>query len=182
MRFQGLGLGLFISSEILKGHHGDFWLESRPGQGSIFFFRLPLPEHFDNIVRSNTPTLYQDDFINIHYDAARALLEVDWRGFQNMETVKRGGMKILEMLKENKCHKVLNDNTHVLGSWSEAADWASAEWFPMMENAGLQKFAWIYSASVFSRLSAQKSVNRSPVKIAAQFFPDKISGIEWISD
>lgn len=42
MRFEGLGLGLFISSEILKQHMGDFWIESEPGEGSTFYFRLPV--------------------------------------------------------------------------------------------------------------------------------------------
>ncbi len=42
MQFEGLGLGLFISSEILKRHHGNFWVESELGKGSTFFFKLPL--------------------------------------------------------------------------------------------------------------------------------------------
>jgi PAS domain S-box-containing protein len=42
IRFQGLGLGLFISSEILKRHQGSCWIESELGKGSTFYFRLPL--------------------------------------------------------------------------------------------------------------------------------------------
>ena len=42
MRFEGLGLGLFISSEILRRHEGNFWIESEPGEGSTFYFRLPV--------------------------------------------------------------------------------------------------------------------------------------------
>jgi PAS domain S-box-containing protein len=42
MRFEGLGLGLFISSEILKGHKGSFWIESKQAEGSTFYFTLPL--------------------------------------------------------------------------------------------------------------------------------------------
>lgn len=42
VRFEGLGLGLFISSEIIKRHNGTFWIESEPGKGSTFSFRLPL--------------------------------------------------------------------------------------------------------------------------------------------
>lgn len=42
MRFEGLGLGLFISSEILKRHQGSFWIESIQGDGATFSFRLPL--------------------------------------------------------------------------------------------------------------------------------------------
>lgn len=42
MHFEGLGLGLFISSEILNRHNGSFWIESEPNQGSTFYFRLPI--------------------------------------------------------------------------------------------------------------------------------------------
>ncbi|HVS92344.1 MAG TPA: ATP-binding protein [Mucilaginibacter sp.] len=40
--FQGLGLGLFISSEIIKRHGGSIQVESEPGKGSLFTFQLPI--------------------------------------------------------------------------------------------------------------------------------------------
>lgn len=39
---QGLGLGLYISREILNAHEGCLWAESSPGQGSTFRFTLPI--------------------------------------------------------------------------------------------------------------------------------------------
>lgn len=39
--FSGLGLGLYISSEIIKSHGGRIWAESVKGKGSTFFFELP---------------------------------------------------------------------------------------------------------------------------------------------
>ncbi len=39
---DGLGLGLYISHEIVTRHHGRMWLESEPGKGSTFYFALPL--------------------------------------------------------------------------------------------------------------------------------------------
>ncbi len=42
--FQGLGLGLFISSEIIKRHGGNISVESEVGKGSAFTFRLPVTE------------------------------------------------------------------------------------------------------------------------------------------
>lgn len=47
-RFQGLGLGLFISSEIIKRHGGCIRVESQPGAGAAFTFELPL--HMEAIV------------------------------------------------------------------------------------------------------------------------------------
>ncbi|MGN6639028.1 MAG: HAMP domain-containing sensor histidine kinase [Mucilaginibacter sp.] len=41
-RFQGMGLGLFISAEIIKHHGGSIFAESNPGKGSAFTFELPL--------------------------------------------------------------------------------------------------------------------------------------------
>jgi len=38
----GTGLGLPISKAIIEAHGGSIWAESHPGQGSRFYFTLPL--------------------------------------------------------------------------------------------------------------------------------------------
>lgn len=39
---QGLGIGLYICSEILKKHQAVFGVSSEPGQGSLFYFKIPI--------------------------------------------------------------------------------------------------------------------------------------------
>ncbi len=40
--YPGIGLGLYISSEIIRRQGGKIWIESEEGRGSRFYFRLPV--------------------------------------------------------------------------------------------------------------------------------------------
>ena len=42
--WAGSGLGLSVSKHFVELHKGRMWLESEPGQGATFYFRLPLEE------------------------------------------------------------------------------------------------------------------------------------------
>jgi signal transduction histidine kinase len=43
----GSGLGLTISKEIIEMHKGKVWAESKVGEGSVFYFVLPIKERRD---------------------------------------------------------------------------------------------------------------------------------------
>lgn len=41
-RVPGIGLGLYISKEIVERHQGRIWAESEPGKGSTFYLEFPV--------------------------------------------------------------------------------------------------------------------------------------------
>jgi two-component system sensor histidine kinase/response regulator len=42
IRFQGLGIGLYISAEIIRRHSGEIGVKSQSGEGSEFYFKIPV--------------------------------------------------------------------------------------------------------------------------------------------
>ncbi|KAA9040756.1 hypothetical protein FW778_01570 [Ginsengibacter hankyongi] len=42
--YPGLGIGLFISKEIIERHDGKIWFESEVGKGTTFYFSIPVAE------------------------------------------------------------------------------------------------------------------------------------------
>lgn len=45
--FQGLGLGLYISADIMQRHGAEYGVESEQGKGSIFYFKIPYIHQYN---------------------------------------------------------------------------------------------------------------------------------------
>lgn len=60
----GFGLGLSICKRLVELHEGDLWVESVPGQGSIFTFTLPFADPsipLYDIEFQNFPTAFHEE-------------------------------------------------------------------------------------------------------------------------
>jgi hypothetical protein len=107
----------------------------------------------------NREKLYASKTVDIEFDEQGQFIYANWKGFQTVENVKFNARKILDIMKDKKLTRVLNDNRLVTGPWQGAAEWVAKEWFPQMFAAGMTHFALIQSTSVFSQLSAEKALS-----------------------
>ncbi|MBN3040123.1 MAG: PAS domain-containing protein [Candidatus Omnitrophica bacterium] len=86
-RKRGVGLGLSIAKELIEKHGGEIWVESKPGQGSRFYFTLPrfyTEKALDKGVRERINSLL-DKRISIYLIN---ILIVNFNSFKRRITVK----------------------------------------------------------------------------------------------
>jgi len=178
MRFEGLGLGLFIASEILKRHNGSFWIESEPGKGATFYFRLPLvqPDKQKLVGR----TLTAEGAISISFNETHNYLNVNWTGGHDLDSVKLGCKKVLAFLQSYKTKKMLVDTSFIVGIWPQAGKWMAAEWYPELEEAGIKFIACVYLQGSFSQFSIKKCFEEQGKILVTKLFTDCDSAENWI--
>lgn len=131
----------------------------------------------------NQEKLYTSKNFDIEIDVQGKFIYANWKGFQTVDNVKDGCEKMLQILKEKKINNVLNDNRLVTGPWQGAADWVAKDWFPRMFAVGLKRFAWVQSTSVFSQLSADKTLSetdKSKKDEAIRSFDDMEIARKWL--
>lgn len=119
-------------------------------------------------------------YVTISYDSQNEWIYADWHGNHNLASVQQGCREMLRLMVEHGSSKVLNDNTYVTSTWSEAAEWGGTEWFPAMTAAGLKFFAWIYSPNVYSRLSTDLTLQFMSGTPIVGTFDDIATAREWL--
>jgi PAS domain S-box-containing protein len=176
-----LGTGLGKVSDAALKHNGNVWVESKPGKGAVFSIRLPMSNIgvYKQVGATNFSD-YQGPGMHVKYDNALRSVVAEWDGFQSLHSIKTGCLKLLNVVTEQGAKYIFNDNTDVIGTWNEAVDWVAAEFFPMLQNAGVTHIAWVYSPSTFSRLSADMTIANINMDIVVKTFDDAAKARRWL--
>jgi hypothetical protein len=123
-------------------------------------------------------------FGDVYFTAERmpgnAFIYARWYGVQSVETVMAGGYKLLEMMQEQPCPRLLNSNKNVIGSWDMALEWAENEWAPGMRAAGLRYLAQVVPASYYATLSIESLIQRIDNTFEIRTFEEEAPAEAWL--
>ncbi|RDV13032.1 hypothetical protein DXT99_21900 [Pontibacter diazotrophicus] len=124
--------------------------------------------------------VYGDVFFTARTIEGNAFIYAQWFGVQSVETVKEGGYKLLDMIKEQPCSKLLNSNKHVIGSWDMALDWAENEWAPQMKAAGLKYLAQVVPSSIYATLCIESLIQQIDSEFEIRMFEEDADAEAWL--
>jgi hypothetical protein len=124
--------------------------------------------------------LYEAPMLTIGYNYDENWLELHWHGNPDDDAIMTGALRLLELLRQERCQKVLNDNTHMQGLWADAARWGGEVFFPQLYEAGCRYFAWVQSPERYSQLSAQLAIEHTTAGITFMTFHDPETAAQWL--
>lgn len=126
--------------------------------------------------------LFQESYITIEYVPEYEWLYVNWIGEINKEMAMDGNEKVLLALKKYPVRKLLNNNSHITGSWNKAVKRLMKKWFPQFFGSGLMFVAWVQSPCTDSQKSLQKALKHQLHNVTILVFEDIETASAWLKE
>jgi hypothetical protein len=92
-------------------------------------------------------------FLTIAYDQSLGITRASWLGEQSDETVRPGASACLEIIRQSRSSKFLNDSSQITGTWLESNPWIAEKLIPEAIQAGLKYVAFVLPAGLEGKIS-----------------------------
>lgn len=116
------------------------------------------------------------------FDEVNNIIVLEFSGRPNLDEFKEVAMSALELLKQHKAGKILNDTSQLEIVSIENQDWTQEVWFPEAGKLGLKHFAFLMPSDIFGQVSAQQANEKAESEgaIRIKYFDSKDEAVEWL--
>jgi hypothetical protein len=124
-------------------------------------------------------SLFDSPHLTLWHDCTNQWLYVEWKGKQELETIKEICDYVLQHVPLTGFTKVLNDSTQAVGNWTAAAEWLGRDLFPRLSAVGFTHMAWVYALDFNSRFSIDSTL-RCANSLTIVTFDDLDAACTWL--
>lgn len=135
--------------------------------------------------------LFASEYLTLNLISHGRILQASWSGPLSETQIRSGCAQILTLRTHYRIACLLNDNTHVSGSWLHSVEWVARTWYPIARREGLQYVAWIYSRNPEAHVAAdtalilaatiyELSAEQVPQRLGIRMFEDVEEGQKWL--
>jgi hypothetical protein len=123
---------------------------------------------------------FGDVYLTLEYNHVTHWVYTNWMGTQTYLQVTTGADACLALLSEYNCRYLLNDNSHLIGSWDFAVDWVVSSWTPRAIEQGLTHMAHVFSPEGIATISAEYMYDGVGSDLHMRLFSDIEEAKTWL--
>ncbi len=131
--------------------------------------------------------IHESEFINIFYDKEKSFFEFKFNDLSEMEddTFKKELETQAELTEKYNPERFLfHSKNFNFAITPEVQEWTDKNIFPRYINAGVKKFAYIFSSDMISQLSIEQVMdeNEASKGFQTKYFDNEKEAKEWLFD
>ncbi|MBC3540043.1 hypothetical protein ACFSC6_04370 [Rufibacter sediminis] len=119
-----------------------------------------------------------EPYVSIWLDNETDILHVDWWGDITKQNVVDGCQLVLNMLHQEKCNMILNNNTNVSSHWKSTAIWTASVGFLELDRTTCAYFAWVKPPK--SNLSSGYAIRLEVQNVKVAIFESQLAAEKWL--
>lgn len=125
--------------------------------------------------------VFGDAFLTITTLPEHGIIIGDWLTLISVRNVKDGANAALKVMEQTGYTQLLNDNTHLIGTWDEANEWLAAEWMPKAIGLGLARFAQVIAPNIFGQMAAEHMRQNVGDFFEMRMFKNRAEALAWLA-
>lgn len=119
------------------------------------------------------------------YHETPDILTLEWKGFVTVDLIVEAHKKSLDLIKNNRVTKIIEDVQNFTGPFSEANKWFIETYAPKVKRLGINHTAVILSSNIFTQLTVNQLKENEDFKkigISYRVFESMNLAKNWLSE